>query len=480
MTKSVPIILIQNVTPENFADAMQQAIQIEIATIPVYLYTYYSINRDPQDQATITANLTTELERAGKDPQDAAAIALDLSTRVMVYSNQAGALIMSVVIEEMLHMALSSNVKQSLVGPPELVGKSPSGYPVELPGHEPPFPINLARLSLDQLYTFLQIESPKPLDGAEDTPTAIEYTTIGEFYRAIEECITEHYADDSCYHGGRPQLTPGRGYYAHNNIDTVYYDRQHKPHFVNADDSGDLIHVTDCASACAAIDEICAQGEGNDATGFVHGGDVACTPPTDPDYDDPLDEELSHFAKFNQIYCRYQRLTAAFNDALGVDDYDIAKHFVLDVPSNPVNADYPDGIQAVNQLTNAIYTYIFVMTESCYRTDGDTQYETFMFGIHKSMIFLLNSLCGAMTGYRYLSRKDGKEYTAACTFEDYWFAAASSPKSQIIELFNQAVAYDSTLAGYGQRILDLPDVPLEPYLGASGATGPSGAEVSFA
>jgi len=43
------------VTPANLGDAIQQAIEIEIATIPVYLYTYYSINRSP-DQDTISGS----------------------------------------------------------------------------------------------------------------------------------------------------------------------------------------------------------------------------------------------------------------------------------------------------------------------------------------------------------------------------------------------------------------------------------------
>ena len=39
------------VTPQNLGEALDQAIGIEIATIPVYLYTYYSINRVPNQDA---------------------------------------------------------------------------------------------------------------------------------------------------------------------------------------------------------------------------------------------------------------------------------------------------------------------------------------------------------------------------------------------------------------------------------------------
>ena len=148
------------VTPENLGEAIQQAIEIEIATIPVYLYTYYSVNRVP-NQDTISGGLVQELTAKGMALSDANNVALDLSAQIMVYANKVGATIMSVVMEEMLHMALSSNLKQALVGAPLLTGRSPSSYPTQLPGHEPEFPIDLAPFSLNQLMTFLKIESPE-------------------------------------------------------------------------------------------------------------------------------------------------------------------------------------------------------------------------------------------------------------------------------------------------------------------------------
>src|ERR1700748_3791670 len=103
----------EEVTPKNIGEAIQQAIEIEIATIPVYLYTYYSINRAP-DQDAISGSLMQKLLAKGKKAKEARELALDLSAEIMVFSNKAGALIMSVAIEEMLHMALSSNLKQAL------------------------------------------------------------------------------------------------------------------------------------------------------------------------------------------------------------------------------------------------------------------------------------------------------------------------------------------------------------------------------
>ena len=59
---------------------------------------------------------------------------------------------------------------------------------------------------------------------------------------------------------------------------------------------------------------------------------------------------------------------------------------------------------------------------------------------------------------------DGLEHSAAPTFEDYHFNTASSPKDQIIALFNEAAAAYPGVAYLKDRIHDLPNVALEPYL----------------
>lgn len=445
------------VTPENLGEAIQQAIEIEIATIPVYLYTYYSLNRSP-NQNVISGALARALVQHGKKTQEEAnEIAIDMSAEIMVYANKAGALIMSIAIEEMLHMALSSNLKQVLAGLPQLVGKSPSVWPACLPGHEPEFPINRAPFSLDQLMTFLKIESPDPLPEHTHLLKAIPYKTIGQFYDIIKKCIMHN---DLNYRTFLPQLVPGKGYYANNNIDTVYYDKQHKPQFVNADDSGDLIYIKDRESAIHAIDEIVEQGEGNpDAPGLNPDGSVNCGAIVPADYDDKAREELSHFSKFALLYCEYETLTKKFN-SLGIGKINISDYFVVNFPTNPKTLDYPAQAQAVSNLLNAVYTYIFVMTEGCYKKSGSTQYEIFMFGIHKSMIFILNSLCGDITGMTYVSPEDGETYVVAPTFEDYPFGLLSSPKSQLISLYNTAVAAYPKISYLGQRFQDLPDVAL--------------------
>ena len=477
LTSKIP----NEVTPANMKEALQQAIEIEIATLPVYLYTYYSINRTP-DQSTIQKAYKEKLLAAGVPEHEVDAEALDLSADVMVMSNKAGALIMSVVVEEMLHMALSSNVKQALAGMPELVGKSPSVWPAYLAGHEPAFPINKAPFSLDTLHTFLLIESPLPFSGQDDTAKAIPYQTIGEFYSMIENCIKRHYKSKDKYNQEAAQLIPGQGYYAQNSTDSLYYDKQHKPQFPNAETEiedkngkkrmvydGDLIHVVDKKSALLALETIVEQGEGH--TGgqhlFKNGKvDIAAyrkDKKHKQDYVDPEGKELSHFYKFLSLYVELYETNFKLRKRLKDKTFDVRSFFVKDLPINPSTSDYPAAIQKVSTLTNAVYTYLFIMTEACYRKKGNTQYEIFMFGIHKTMIWILSLLCEAMTGLSYTDA-NGKEQLAAPTFENYEFSNASSPKSQLLELANEAAKVNSSMAYYVGLIGDLPDVGLESYL----------------
>ena len=463
------------VNPQNIGEALQQAIEIEIATLPVYLFTYYSVNRVP-DQDAIQAELKQLLldqntpDNQKYTEQAATEIALEMSAKIMVFANKAGASILSVVIEEMLHMSLSSNVKQALVGNPELVDKGPSVWPAYLPGHEPPFPINRAKLSQDQLFTFMQIESPTELEGKLKKAQAIPYTTIGEFYAMIEKCIKKHFKDDDCYHTARPQLVPKMGYYAQNDIDTLYYDKEHKPKFENAEDSGDLIHVVDKKSALKALEVIVEQGEGHQGGHkfIVKDGEdcVDCKPFEDGSFDDKARDELAHFDKFNQLWCELGALDKEFKTLFG-DKVDPKSYYIYNFDDNPVTADYPDIIQKVSTLTNAVYSYLYVMTQACYHAEKNTQYEIFMFGIHKSMMWILGTLCGTLPSMKYID-KSGFERNAAPTFENYSFNTASSPKQQIIDLFNQAVAAYPGIAHIEDRIHDLPNVPLEGYLAKPG------------
>ncbi len=485
--------VIPKIRPDQLAAALQQAIELEIATIPVYLYTYYSINRTPNQKDLIKA-ITKDLPK--KMPaKKKAAFAKKYALQLQVYSNKAGSLIMSVVVEEMLHMALSSNVKQALFGPPKLAGCTPV-FPTALPGHIPPFPINLAKFSMNQLMTFLKIESPlhfREIDtgtvGKSHSLVAtgthpFEYDTIGDFYKGIENCINKnfkankHYQRKATPKNPTAQLISRPGYYGQNNIDTVYYDAKHKPQFPNASDSGGLVHVKSRATAIEALAEVVEQGEGLNVDGVtgdhltengkvspalckrVNAGDFSIF-----DYDDKNRgelKELSHFDRFLELYCNGQKLSAAFKKATGKEDFEFEKYFVRDVPNNPIEKKIYKGkenasLLAVSKLTNAVYTYLFLMTEACYYHDDHTQFEIFMFGIHKSMLWILNNLCADMMGLNYPVKQ--KATFAAPTFEDYDFSKDKkrSPKEQLIQLATKAGPNYKTVL---DRIKVLPDVSL--------------------
>jgi hypothetical protein len=447
---------------ENYPDAMRQAIDIEIATIPVYLYTYYSIIRVPNQDA-IMQDLVQRLVNRKEKPLDfeqARTLAQEWSAVIMVFANRAGAGIVSIAIEEMLHMSLSANVHQATIGPPTFVGQAPTQWPAYLPGHKPPFPINRQALCLDQLKTLLMIESPESIEppqaGAKKAP--IPYVTIGRFYQSIIDFLAKK-PKEIVYDTARPQLAPDNGYYAQNNINTNFYNKQHKPNFVNAEDSGDLVFVKDFETASKALHIIKEQGEGASGVKGLGPDNTPTCNSHDVAFDDEKDKELTHFAKLNILWCRLQAIEEQSKALVQDESFDIKKYFVYNVPVNPSTKDYPANIQSISNLLNAVYTYVFLMSESCYKVDKPVQYEIFMGGIHKTMMWILGSLCETIVRKNYVAA-DGKTYAAAPTFEEYAFNTASSPKSQIQALFAKMFAYYPSMVNIGTRIDSLPNIPM--------------------
>lgn len=141
------------ITPQSVCDSLQSAIELEHATIPVYLYALYSL-------------------KAGDNAEIAD-------------------IIESVAVEEMLHMTLASNVLNALGGSPKIDGPDfiPK-YPGPLPGGvESDLTVNLAPFSMTQLETFLQIEEPEDPLNIKALAAAADIITIGEFYTAIANAI---------------------------------------------------------------------------------------------------------------------------------------------------------------------------------------------------------------------------------------------------------------------------------------------------
>lgn len=488
------------VTKDNIEEVMQQAIALELATIPTYLSTYYSINR-AQDQDKLYAKIHAQLSKSGvRSEAEIDELAQELKLDVLVYSNKSAALIMSVVIEEMLHLALACNVKQAVCQvPPDLMGIGKAIiFPTELDGHIPEFPINAAKLSLKQLTTFLQIESPEPfVDPYADKQllNIIDYQTIGRLYEMIIACVKKDFPGP--YHH-RPQLLPPenpkrpRPFYSQNSMNTVHYDRDHNPQFANGNDSGGLVGVHDAHSAIEALERIVEQGEGKskDKQHILIWGPNKMPVPMDVvdgkvefwegDYDD-TGKEVAHFAKFLEAYSLGGYYQQKFRNIQGLDDF--FSYFVYDTDANPKTADYiASGNQALalcSQLGNAVFAYILLMIETCYYKDESTQYDLFIYGIHKSMIWLLSGVGNQINQYTYT--KGNQAYKGALTFEPFSFEQSFlRPKAQIMSLVDQLAKADPVNWGWAIKsenyfpalpdvgldysiVADMPKVPGTPY-----------------
>ena len=341
---------------------LQAAISVELATIPIYLYTYYSINRGVN---------------SGRDLTDTAR-----------FANEAGAVIMSVAVEEMLHMSLSSNIYFALTGtPPTLYMNAPASYPAMLPHHNPVGPpgphggtdthIPLKGLSFEQLWHFLQIEYPQgpinlvmdvvekfdpdlkwqeTLDPAEVTenlghylhglgwPSDENWNSIGQFYSFIRCMIACAHVTEEDFATGvaAQQIQPYN--YSPNNVDTIYPREKFNkkapapapdgkpvktasklPHaaevtvYTNEPDShagshdgdweedNELITVASKKEAMIALETICEQGEGyKDALGIESNIDdpakIGGDGPTDTRNYAP---EESHFFKFLRLQAQF-------------------------------------------------------------------------------------------------------------------------------------------------------------------------------
>ncbi len=190
----------RSVIVQELRKKLQIAIELEHATIPVYLYAYWSV----------------------KD-----------------HESPIAASIIEVAKEEMNHMAMACNIMNAVGGFVNCANQKfiPS-YPTGLPGHNETFDsfkVSLGKLSIDSIITFLQIELPR--DPAMDSELGKGWTTIADFYLDVLKDIDE--LDDEDFSHGR-QL---------NDSDSP-------------DAAGILFSVTNKRTAKLCIAEIIEQGEG--------------------------------------------------------------------------------------------------------------------------------------------------------------------------------------------------------------------------
>lgn len=472
---------------------LQTAIHIELATIPIYLYTYYSIER----------KLTS-----GEDIGAAE-----------LFANKAGGVIMSVAVEEMLHMSLSSNILYALGGDPQLYLKSPGPYPTALPYHNPLGPpgpdgdrkvlIPLSKFSYEQLWHFLQIEYPETIDAL---PEDRNWDTIGQFYSYIR-CLI-HCVDDKDFqargeNGIKYQIQPYN--YSPNNIDTAHPDRKFDPWgippaqgaagsgerngaptaaevavFSNAADSHrgrtQLVTVESKRDALIAIGTVCDQGEGSQHRRS----------------DDPSHHEDSHYYKFLKLQAQLEQYPDGEErlaplpkpPAPGeprVTNAELAR-VIVNLPHNPTTYGYLKiyneapgtriNFRGFSDLVNGIYQYMLILTETIFKVAdtgprGGGQKLFFNQALHQTMIWILDKLAQKMRAYDL-----GNGQRLAPTFENIDLGPRQDAYANLAALANatRQAPYFSDIEYYVNMLLEqVPDV--SQYWGAKAPSDAPGEPV---
>ncbi len=217
-------------TPTDLHDLVQRAIQLEHSTIPPYLTAMFSL-------------------AAGKNERIAH-------------------LIRSIVVEEMLHMCIASNILIAIGGRPainrpDFIPVYPGPLPMSIGGKD--FTVGIRAFSKELVaQVFMKIEEPEhpiPVQEAQRAAAAPTYGTIGEFYAALKDKLRE--------------LVETSG----TDVFVVGPDQQVLSWFPGAQ----LFPIVDLATAEAGIDLIVEQGEGT---------------ATDP-FDAP--DEPAHYYRFGEI-----------------------------------------------------------------------------------------------------------------------------------------------------------------------------------
>lgn len=334
-------------TPEDLRTHVELAIQVELATIPPYLYAMYSI----------------------EDRQSDAAL-----------------LLRSIVAEEMLHVALAANLLLSLGGQPDFDHPSyMPNYPSELPHHRPPLVLELAPCS-DQLLreTFMRIEQPET-HGAPAQPD--EYETLGQFYHALELAMED--------------LSTSFDLFESPQVDSQLSDHSfYQPVAFDAEDSGGLVQIDDLDSALEAIEIIVHQGEGL----------------SDERWADPAHQELTHYHKLLQI--------ADGASPLGA---------VRPMGRNPVTSEFPEEIQPVSHLFNAVYRGIYLVMGRLFRGGPDQRRGVGV--LYLLMADILSQIAHFLAAHEL---PDGSN--AGPTFEVFEFADSEDRLNEVVAL--AAIAAD--------------------------------------
>ncbi|HEX8974912.1 MAG TPA: ferritin-like protein [Solirubrobacteraceae bacterium] len=233
-----------------------------------------------------------------------------------------------VVMEEMLHLTLVSNLLNAIGGEPQLIPPrgDPPRYPTYLPHSDDAFVVNLLPFSPEALETFRAIERPA-LTGAP--PESGRYHTIAQFYEAIGEALDRLGSAGDIFTGDPARQVEASYYYG---------------------GGGEAFAITDLASAEKALEVIVFEGEGIGES--IWDGDHELL---------GEDRELAHYFRFDELYrgCRYtsdDRPSTGPTGAPLLVDYEA----VLPMRPNPRSDDHPRGseLRVMSDACDATYSVL--------------------------------------------------------------------------------------------------------------------------
>ncbi|MEA2446144.1 MAG: hypothetical protein QOJ12_3436 [Thermoleophilales bacterium] len=277
-------------------DHLQTAVEVEWSTIPPYLCALYSI----EDGHNLDAATT----------------------------------IRDVVMEEMLHLTLASNVLNALGRSPALGAAQMPSYPGPLPHSDESFEVSLLPLSPTALETFRRIELPAAVTAPHQPA---RYHTIAQFYEAVEDGLRVVGANPAVWTGDRAFQVGPEHYYG---------------------SGGGAMPVTDLESALAALEEVVEQGEGSQ-TSIYEEGDAG---------------EIAHYYRFDELYRgrRYAHGDTPQSGPTGPPltvDYD----HVRPMAPNPKAESYAPGsdLRRMADACNATYTTLVTQLQTAFAGQPD-------------------------------------------------------------------------------------------------------------
>lgn len=240
-------------TIENLREHLRIAMTLELSTIPPYLCALYSLQTGDSTQPDYRAKYGDNIE--------------------------VSFIVRSVMMEEMLHFTLVGNILNAVGGEIKINNKDyVPVYPTTLPHSDGAFDVSLRKFDRTAISTFLKIEQPTAADAE---PELEGYSTIGQFYSAIELLMEVLEAEAKVK---KEKTGEGNG--------TIFTGAAHlqisEEYFYGGGDEK-IVFVNDLCSAKDALKIIVEQGEGTEHN--IHDGEV----------EDGI-AELAHYFKFNEIY----------------------------------------------------------------------------------------------------------------------------------------------------------------------------------